>query len=165
MKQKTLAIETSIFDSATKTIIWSGLTAGILDSMAGLVAYYIYFELNPIQVMQFISTGIYGPSAINGGAIMTLIGMFFHFLIAFTVAIIYFFAYKRLSLLRDYKVVSGLLYGFGIWLIMNLIVIPASKVPPSEFDLGLAIVGIVWHMILVGLPIALITARYFQRKN
>ncbi len=151
--------------SVLKAILWSGLVAGVLDSLAGVVVYYIYFGLNPFQVLQFIASGIYGPSAINGGFLMIIVGLLFHFVIAYTVAIIYFYAYPNIKILRDQKIIAGLVYGLGIWLVMNLLILPNTNVPKSPFDLSLAIVGIVWHMILVGLPIALITAKHYEAKK
>ena len=68
--------------SPMKTIFWSGLVAGILDAIAGVIVYYIFFGLNPLQVLQFIAAGVYGPGAINGGVGMILAGTFYHFLIA-----------------------------------------------------------------------------------
>ncbi|SHI60767.1 hypothetical protein [Aquimarina spongiae] len=147
----------------TKTILWSGLVAGILDAIAGVIVYYIYFGLNPLQVLQFIAAGVYGPEAIDGGVGMVIAGMLFHFLIAYVVAVIYFIAYPRMGILRKNKRIMGLLYGFAIWLFMNLLVLPNSNIPKAPFDMGLAIIGIVWHMILVGLPIAVITSNYHSK--
>jgi uncharacterized membrane protein YagU involved in acid resistance len=156
--------ENSKSKSALKTILWSGLIAGILDSLAGIIVYYIWFDLNPFQVLQFIASGIYGPSAINGGVSYILIGLFFHFVIAYTVAIIYFYAFPKISILREYIVASGLVFGLGIWLVMNLLILPNTNIPKSPFDAGLASVGIIWHMVLVGLPIAIITSKYYSKK-
>lgn len=150
--------------SALRTILWSGLVAGVLDSLAGVVVYYIWFGFNPLQVLQFIASGIYGPSAINGGITPILVGLFFHFVIAYAVAIIYFYAYPKISILGKYSVVSGLVYGLGIWLVMNLIILPQTNIPKSPFDAGLAVTGIIWHIVLVGLPIAIITKKYYTRK-
>ena len=160
----------SIFDftkssSATKTILWSGLIAGVLDAIAGIIVYNIYFDLNPLQVLQFIAAGVYGPEAINGGVSMVLAGTFFHFLIAYVVAIIYFMAYPKIGLLSKNESLMGLIYGLGIWLVMNLLILPSSNIPKGPFDVGLAITGIIWHMILVGLPIAIITGKYFSEKK
>ncbi|WP_271782075.1 hypothetical protein [Aquimarina algiphila] len=101
--------------SSFKTILWSGLVAGILDSIAGILVYYLYFELNPLQVLQFIASGIYGPTAIDGGIFMIITGTFFHFLIAYTCAIIYFFLYPKIEFLSNHKTISGLIFGLGIW--------------------------------------------------
>jgi uncharacterized membrane protein YagU involved in acid resistance len=150
--------------SALRTILWSGLVAGVLDALAGVVVYYIWFGFNPLQVLQFIASGIYGPSAINGGVFTIIAGLFFHFVIAYTVAIIYFYAYPKISILGKNSIVSGLVYGLGIWLMMNLIILPQTNIPKSAFDAGLAVAGIIWHMLLVGLPIAIITKKYYTRK-
>lgn len=149
--------------NAITTILWSGLVAGVLDSLAGVVVYYIWFGLNPLQVLQFIASGISGPSAINGGVVPILLGLFFHFVIAYTVAVIYFFAYPKINLPGKYPIAVGLLYGLGIWLVMNLLILPNSNIPKSPFDAGLAAVGIIWHMVLVGLPIAIITKKHYSR--
>ena len=151
--------------SPFKSILWSGLVAGILDSIAGIIVYYLYFGLDPLQVLQFIASGIYGPTAINGGFYMIIIGIFFHFLIAYTCAIIYFLLYPKIDFLIRYKVISGLLFGLGIWLVMNLLILPYSNIPKSSFDFSLALVGIIWHMILVGLPIAMVTALHFNARR
>jgi len=151
--------------SPFKSILWSGLVAGILDSIAGIIVYYLYFGLNPLQVLQFIASGIYGPTAINGGFYMIMAGTFFHFLIAYICAIIYFIIYPKISFLIKYKVISGLLFGLGIWFVMNLLILPYSNIPKSPFDFSLAFIGIVWHMILVGLPIAMITGLYYNSRK
>lgn len=147
---------------ARRTIFWAGLVAGNLDAIAGVVAYYFYFGLNPIQVLQFIASGVYGPGAIGGGASMIVAGIAFHFLIALAGASIYFLAYPRIRWLAKYEQSAGLLYGLGIWFVMNLLVLPQSNIPKSPFDGGLAAVGIAWHMVLVGLPIAIITGRHYR---
>jgi len=59
----------------------------------------------------------------------------------------------------------GLLFGLGIWLVMNLLILPLSNIPKSPFNLNLAFVGIIWHMVLVGLPIAIITSKYFYKDE
>lgn len=149
---------------ATQAVGWSGFVAGMLDAVAGVIVYFIFFKLNPLQVLQFIASGVFGPSAIDGGVLMILAGIAFHFFIAYVVAVIYFFAYPKIEVLRSQKVIMGLLYGLGIWLIMNLIVLPNSNIPKGPFDFNLAVVGIIWHMVLVGLPIALFTAKHYDSK-
>lgn len=151
--------------SPFKAILWSGLVAGILDSIAGVIVYYIYFDLNPLQVLQFIASGVYGPSAINGGFYMILVGTFFHFIIAYTCAIIYFYLYIKSAQLQKYTIISGLVFGLGIWAVMNLLILPYTNIPKSPFDASLALVGIIWHMVLVGLPIAIITAIHFKSRK
>ena len=154
----------SILNPTTKmkTILWSGLVAGVLDAIAGVIVYYIYFKLNPLEVLQFIASGVYGPTAIGGSFFMVIAGTFFHFLIAYVCAVLFLQAYPRIPILRKNAAISGLSFGLGIWLVMNLIILPLSNIPKSPFDPGLATVGIVWHMVLVGLPIAIIIRNFYN---
>jgi hypothetical protein len=140
-----------------KTIIWSGLAA--------IVVFHSRFNLRPGQVMQFIASGVYGPSSFTGGMTTIIAGIFFHFLIAYILAVFYFFAFPQISFLRTQPVISGLNFGFGIWLVMNILVIPMSRIQSLPFDAGLVAVSIVWHMILVGLPVALITKKHFSHQD
>ena len=149
--------------SELMTILKSGFVAGNLDAIAGVIVYYIWFGFNPIQVLQFIASGVHSPTAIGGGAMMVVAGLIYHFIIAYVCAIIYFYAFPKIDFLRTNKIIAGLLFGLGIWLVMNLLVLPNSNIPKGSFDLGLAIVGIIWHMTLVGLPIALITSKYYDK--
>ncbi len=165
MNTKTTALQMPKSSSALGTLLWSGFAAGNLDAVAGVIAYYIYFELNPFQVLQFIASGIYGPSAIDGGTFMVVAGLLLHFLIAYVAAIIYFYAYPKISLLSKYKVPAGLVFGLGVWMVMNLLVLPNSNIPKIPFYTGFATWAIIWHMALVGLPIAILTGRYYTNRK
>lgn len=144
-----------------KTIFLAGSVSGILDAIAASVVFYINMGLMPGQVMQYVATGCYGPSAMIGGTYMICVGVFMHFLIAFSTAAIYFLVFPYLKMLSTMPVLSGLLLGIFVWLFMNLIVLPISQTPQQPFNATEALVEIVWHMFLVGLPVALITKRYF----
>jgi len=146
-----------------QTIFWSGLMAGILDAMAGVIVYYLYFHFNPFQVLESISSGIFGAKAINGSFIYVLIGLVLHFIIAFTAASILFLLFLKTDIYKFNPIILGLGYGLIIWLFMNLLVLPLSNYPKSPFDLGLASIGIAWHMILVGVPMTWIIWKYPRR--
>lgn len=150
--------------NASKTILWSGLVAGTLDAAAGVIVYFIFFGFNPLQVLQSIAEGIFGPSAFTGGFLTVIVGLVAHYIIAFVVAGIYFVAFPKIKVLKAAPVLSGLLYGAAIWAVMNLIVVPLSNIPPAPFNAIVATIAIVWHMVLVGLPISLITYNFYKSK-
>jgi hypothetical protein len=50
----------------SKAILWGGLVAGVLDAVDGVVAFGTK-GLNPIQVLQYIASGLLGASSFNGG--------------------------------------------------------------------------------------------------
>jgi hypothetical protein len=147
--------------SAIRTILTAGITAGILDSAAASVVFYFKLGLNPAQVMRYIASAFYGPEAFTGGTWMVIVGALLHFFIAIIIAAVYFYLYPAISQLRERPVISGLLFGVAIWLLMNLVVIPFSKIQPAPFEMSAVVISVSWHAILVGLPVSLITNRYF----
>lgn len=147
-----------------QTLFWSGLIAGLLDAAAGVIVYFIWFKYNPFQVLQSIASGIFGPSVIGGSFIYVLVGLILHFLISFSAAIVLFLGFRYISGLRKNPILVGLIYGALVWIFMNLIILPLSNFPKIPFDLGLATVGILWHMFLVGLPISVITSWYYKNS-
>lgn len=147
-----------------KTILWAGLVAGILDATAGVIVYFIFKALNPIQVLQYIASGIYGNEAFEGGLLMALIGMILHFVIAYAFTVGFFIVYPFASSVFAKNIwVTGLLYGLFIWLFMNLLVLPNSLTPKSPFGL-VSMIEIIWHVFLVGLPLVLIIHQYYTRR-
>ena len=150
--------------TAGKTILLSGLIAGLLDATAGVIVYFIFKGLNPIQVLQYIASGAFGPNAFTGGLLTAFAGLIFHFTIAFAFAAAFFIIYPRVVLLQRNIWITGLVYGLIIWSIMNLIVLPNSNTPKSPKDV-VSIIEIMWHMALVGLPMALITSRYYAEHR
>ena len=112
--------------------------------------------------MQYIASAIYGVEAFSGGTATVIIGTLLHFMIAFVIAAVYFYLYPVISPLRKWPVISGLLLGIAIWLFMKLVIIPFSKIQPAPVELSAVVISVIWHMVLVGLPISLITKRHFE---
>lgn len=144
--------------SATKAILWSGLILGVLDATDGVIAYGLQ-GLNPIQVLQFIASGLLGQSAFQGGLAAAGLGTLLHFLISFAVAAIYILASTRLTFLKTSAILWGLIYGAAVFLVMTFGVLPFSAVAPSPFFLPMFLNGIIGHALFVGLPPALYARR------
>lgn len=146
------------------TVLLGGLVVGILDAADAIVAFGLVNGQNPIQILQFIASGAIGVSAFGGGLTTAMLGMAFHFFIAFVVAAIYYFASLRIPALHRQATIFGPLYGVAVFLTMTYLILPFSNLPSSKFSLILYINGIVGHALFVGLPIALF-AKYSARKN
>ena len=149
--------------TAAATIAKSAIVAGLLDATAGVIVYFIFKGLNPIQVLQFIASGVFGASAFQGGLVMAGAGLVFHFIIAFAFAGAFFFVYPLIGLLRKSPIITGLFYGLFMWAFMNLLVLPNSAIGTSPFSV-VSVIEIIWHMALVGLPMVLITDKYYAAK-
>lgn len=142
----------------TRAVLWGGLTAGILDAVDGVVAYGTQ-GLNPIQVLQYIASGLLGKASFQGGLATAALGTILHFFIAFVVALVYVVAARWIPVLKKQAIVFGLLYGAAVYFFMNYLVLPHSAVGPSAFKLSLFLNGVIGHAVFVGVPIA-----YFARK-
>ena len=140
-------------------LLWAGFACGVLDITAALVVYGL-FGLKPMRLLQGIASGLLGPKAFSGGLATALLGLLCHFLIAFGAAAVYLVASRAVSLLIEYAVVSGVLYGVAVYFFMNRIVLPLSAVAKRPFSIQMMIVGVVIHIFCVGLPISLSVHRF-----
>lgn len=149
-----------------KTILTAGFTAGLLDILAAIIVYsFIMNKATPVQILQSVASGVFGKDAFAGDTSMAVYGLLFHFIIAVIFAAIYFFIYPLLPFVKKQKVIRGLLYGIVVWLIMNLLVVPNSNAGQAPFKWSAALIGCSILMLCIGLPIALITNKYYQSKN
>jgi hypothetical protein len=148
------------------TALRTGLIVGTLDGIAAIILYYVNVKggNNPGRVFQYIASAAIGKDSFSGGWTTILLGVLFHYFIACTFTFVFFFVYPRLKLLHSSAILSGLIYGIVIWMIMNLLVIPMTRLPESVIKTRQAITGILILMCVVGLPMALIAKNYY-RKN
>lgn len=152
-------------ENPLKTIVWAGFVAGSLDALAAVIMYIIPGGKNPINIAYYIASGFFGKQAFAGGAAMAIWGIFFHYLIAFGATLVFFLCYPKINLLSKNKVLAGLVYGIGVWLFMNFVVLPLSEIPKMPFNSTQAMIGIIIHMFLVGLPISLIVHNYYTSRK
>jgi hypothetical protein len=163
MEQR-IQIQSKSKPDSLQTIIWAGVVVGILDGVATSILLNIKLGLNPGQVMQYVASALFGPSALADGVPMILIGTLLHFMIATITAAIYFFACQKIRILNNYPVLSGLALGLGAWFVMNVLVVPLSRSQPISFGVGEIAISITCHLLLVGLPISLIIKRHFDKQ-
>ena len=138
---------------AFETIVWGGLLAGTLDAVDGVAAFGLK-GMNPIQVLQYIASGLLGVASFQGGLKTAGLGVLLHYFIAFSVAAVYYAASLKLPALHMHPVKWGLAYGAAVYLFMNYFVLPLSAVPKSLFSVALFLNGVIGHAFFVGLAIA-----------
>jgi len=143
-------------------ILTGGLLAGVID---GALAFHTFGS----GMCYGIASGILGskafPQAGGGGAAIWTLGLVCHFLVALFSAAIYCASSGWLTFLPRHFIFGGVVCGVGVYLVMNLIVLPLSAVP---FPVGPFTVeglrgGLVPHVWAVGLPIS-IALWYFARR-
>jgi len=140
-------------------IFLGGLLAGIGDITFAFVFYRIKFGSTPMRILQSVAGGLIGrDAAIAGGMKTAVLGAICHFTVALCAAAVYVIACRALLTVRQ-AVVCGLLYGIVVYGVMNGLVLPLRGIN-TPAGLSLVIPAVIGHMILVGLPIALVTKKF-----
>lgn len=140
-------------------ILAAGLLVGALDICAACLQYYIKTGKNPDNVLKFVASGVFGKEAFTGGALMSVCGLLFHFLIAFIFTTFFFFIYPRLKFLSFNVIITAILYGVFTWTVMNRIVLPLSNTPPLPFTWTGAAIAAGILTLCIGLPLSIIAKR------
>lgn len=143
---------------AVSGVALAGLLAGIGDTLLPLAMH----RVSVVRIYQSVAAGLLGRDvAVAGGLATAALGMFLHFFIATTAAAVYFAAGSRLRPLVERPVVCGLAFGVAVYFFMKEVVVALSAARPIRFT-WTAMIG---HALLVGLPIALLAARHYQRSQ
>lgn len=134
------------------------MIGGAIGATGDLIFAFIYYGQNgatPVRIMQSVASGVLGGSAKEGGVPAALLGTVLHYFIAICAAFVFYFAARKLSWLIRHPLISGCVFGIGMHLTMNFIVLPLSAYPRHvSFTTESFIITILGHMILVGQPIA-----------
>lgn len=139
---------------AVLAISMGGLIAGSLDLLQACILFGWRIPLS-------IAAGLLGRSAFRGGIGTYTLGVFLHFFIAFSFASTYYAASRRLRFMTENPIVCGLLYGAAVELVMSLVVLPLSALHArGPYQLRDLILGLLVHMVVVGLPIAFSVRRF-----
>ena len=149
-----------------KTIVAAWLLAGTLDISSAFISVYLHFGKNPLLVGNYISSAIFGRAdAYAGGTPMVIIGILFHYLIAFIFTVIFFLLHPRIYAVLKNKFIAAILYGLFVWIVMNLVVVPLTRIGWHSIKLQNAIENIIILMISIGLPVSLISYNFYYGKK
>jgi hypothetical protein len=134
--------------SALLPIAVGGFTAGTLDLLQASILFGWKIPL-------VIAAGLLGRQAVHGGAGTYVLGVILHYFIACSAASIYYAFSRKLTFMKEHWIVCGLFFGGAVENVMNLVVLPLSALHArGPYELHDLILGLVVHMIVIGLPIA-----------
>lgn len=149
----------------TSAIVATGLVAGVLDGIAAIVLYLYRGGRAPARIFNFIASGVFGPGAMTGGSLMVIAGVVFHLVIAIGWTLLFFLAARQFEGLRRHTVPAGILYGVFVWIMMNKVVLPMSRVQMAgNATWDSILIGILIIVLFVGLPISLGARRHFNQR-
>jgi hypothetical protein len=151
---KDSAPESSRKKNAVLAIVVGGGIAGTLDLLQACILFGWDIPL-------VIAGGLLGREAFGGGAGTYILGVVLHFFIACSAAAVYYAASRRLRFMTEHPLVCGLLFGAAVQEVMNLVVLPLSALHArGPYKLHDLILGLVVHMIVIGLPISFSVRRF-----
>jgi hypothetical protein len=146
-----------------KPILIATLVCGSLDILFAMILTVLRGREIP-NMLRFVASGPF-PAATEMGGAGAILGLTVHFaLIAVMVTVFVLVARERPRLI-DNSVMAGIAYGLITYAVMNLIVVPIrfpAAWPPKALSIGTQLFA---HIVLVGLPTALITRRYLRSSS
>jgi hypothetical protein len=144
-------------NSLSRPIVIGGMFIFIIEIIHQAIFITLIRKTPFILIWQYIASGLLGEAAFAGGVATALLGVFFHLIISFVVTAVFILAADRIPLLRRNIIVGSLLYGFGVFIVLNMIVIPLSAAPVLPVPaLPWLIEAILEHTLLVGLPLGML---------
>ena len=147
--------------SFTKRLLLTVLIAGSLDLLAAYTDIFIRTGRITKRMFQYIAGGALGlQKTLPGGLPVILLGIFFHYFIVFCFTCFFFLLYRKNKFFGLNKYLAALIYGFFIWAVMTLVVLPLSALPPSTVKVVDALKGGLILSVAIGLPVSL-SARAF----
>lgn len=140
--------------NALLAIAVGGGIAGTLDLLQACILFGWDIPL-------VIAGGLLGRGAFQGGAGTYVLGVALHFLIACSAAAVYYAASRWLGFMRERPLVCGLFFGAAVEDVMRFVVLPLSALhSKGPYKLNDLILGLLVHMVVVGLPISFSVRRF-----
>ena len=145
-------------NSLLRLSVIGGLIIGLLHLIFQVGVVYDLLLKSPfIGSLQYVASGVMGDAAFTGGLATALLGVIIEFVMTIIIAGVFILSADRIPLLRRHVIIGSLLYGFGVFIVMNFIVLPLSAAPTLPAPpMWLFIETILEHVLLIGLPLGLL---------
>jgi hypothetical protein len=144
-----------------RTIALATAVAGTLDILSAC-GYAVIAGGTPIGMLRGVAGAILGAG--KSSAIAPFVGLALHYAIMAVMAAVFVAAARRIAALAARPIASGIGYGLVTWAVMNLVILPLRW--PALFPKFTALAlseQLFSHIVLVGVPIALIVSRRATR--
>jgi uncharacterized membrane protein YagU involved in acid resistance len=151
--------------STRNSLLRLSVIGGLICGTADVIIFHWFVQnvlggVPLITLYQYIASGALGESAFAGGIPTALLGVLFHFVFSIVIAGVFILGVDRIPLLRRYIIPGSLLYGFGVFIVMNMIVTPLSATPPLPTPTtSELIVTIIVHILVAGLLLGIVVRR------
>lgn len=145
-----------------KTVLLTGLFVGTTDLLSAYLTLWIKNGKFADKMLLYIAGGALGlESSMSGGNWVALLGLFFHYFIAFAFTLFFFWVFPKLKFLWFNKYLIGMLYAIMVSFAMEFIIQFFTPLPSHDFNLSNSIIGWVSLGIVFGIPISYNTYKYY----
>ena len=151
--------------SVAKAILFGGLAVGTLDLVDAFIFFGVRSGAQPMGILHSIAAGFLGRDAARAGGVPTaIVGLFSHYLVAFSIVTVYVLMSLAIPQLRRHWFVCGLVFGVIAYFVMTWFVVPMSNAGNHQITFALPVTpvminGILIHAFGVGLPAAYFASR------
>ena len=146
----------------TRTFVWATLVAGTLDILYAALLSLIYGR-SPAAMLRYVASGPF-PPATDMGMAGSILGLIVHFTLMSIMVAAFLIAARSWPTLLAKPIHAGILYGLATYVVMNWIVVPLRfdvPLPPKPVSV---ISQLFAHIVLVGIPIAMIAAKMHRPR-
>lgn len=145
-----------------RTIAMATLVAGTLDILFA-ICLSLYFGRNPMDMLRYVASGPL-PPATEWGAAGSILGLAVHFTLMAIMAAGFAVIIRWRPAILETPLRSGIAYGLVTYVAMNWVVVPLrfhAPLPPKPLSIATQLFA---HIILVGIPMALIASRTLRAR-
>ena len=147
---------------ALRYILLGGFFAGLAD--------WIYPTVKTVmaggswmQPWKGVAFGLIGSAAKTGGFEVVVLGTALHFFISIAGAAIFYVVVRQMKWLPRNWLLLAVIYGIGILLVMNYVILPLSAIGRGIYPLDQLHFAVFWHIVLHGLPVGYFVARALKQ--
>ena len=141
-----------------RPIALATLVCGALDLTFAMILTVLFGREIP-NMLRYVASGPF-PAAMEMGAGGAILGVIVHFTLMLIMVSGFVLLASKQRRLLERPVVAGIVFGLVTYVVMNLVVVPlrfGTPLPPKALSIATQLFA---HVVLVGIPTALITRRY-----
>jgi hypothetical protein len=146
-----------------KPIALATLISGTLDILFAMILTLAFGRQIP-NMLRYVASGPF-PSATDMGTSGAYLGLLVHFSLMAIMAAVFMAAVAQRPDWVANPWLAALVYGLITYVVMNWLVVPlrfGTPLPPKTLSIATQIFA---HIVLVGIPMALIARRYFGSEG
>lgn len=146
-----------------KTVLLTGFFVGTTDLVSAYLSQWISTGKFAEKMLDYIAGGALGLDyAMKGGNWVAFLGLFFHYLIAFSATLFFFWVFPRIKILSFNKYLVGMLYAVFVDVVVGELIMPLSRLPTGPFNLSFAIIPWINLGVVLGIPISYNAYKYYR---